>query len=586
MDVLDAADADPQEPSPDAVDDLEAIRRATALLEEGEVAAARKVVEGALDASRPGTGLLWVLADIEFAEGDPQAGMKRLADAAGVDVQDAGTISRRIRALSSNRLWREALFTIEHIPARARDDPMVREAVGDFYKARWCQAHAVSAYGKRKGLSSAARIRRLVSWLYSGGPFKPFRRRIAAWEESTLLTRLRVGRRASEQLVRIPELTDSELFRLNVLIDSVIYEWRQIVESFQATMRKMMWLAPTGCLPVWLVTYLTVKEAAFIAGPGGPGAGSFVSAVVATAGAVLLMLLLVRKDLTPRISVLVTPLAFLTVCIIAIIAESAAGAAYNSHVLPTTGWLGWVVFGLFVLPAVFFCMAVIAVIMNMLTWRKIKILFQDYCQIVLLDTLLAILHGLQVSPRRHEVAWRLQWAQQLDFCARRVRKDLLPASFLKGNSTADWLRRRAVGWAEAFYQLQREIVAPVPGRQQKLESSLRHQVRCLATGDLGALAWRQPPPSPPSATTWRRAAAVTRTILVAGLPLTVVLAGHSLVDLSEGTFRWTGILTAVWALLYIVICLDPAIQDKIETARGLVGTVRDIQGIGPRGTRD
>jgi hypothetical protein len=76
-------------------------------------------------------------------------------------------------------------------------------------------------------------------------------------------------------------------------------------------------------------------------------------------------------------------------------------------------------------------MAIIAVIMNLLSWRKIETLFRDSCQIVLLDTLLAILHSMQVSPRRHEVLRRRQWAQQVEWCARRVRKDLLPPASLR-----------------------------------------------------------------------------------------------------------------------------------------------------------
>jgi hypothetical protein len=118
-------------------------------------------------------------------------------------------------------------------------------------------------------------------------------------------------------------------------------------------MRWMMWLAPAGFLLVWLATYLTVEEAAFISGPGGTAGGSLVSAIVATLGAVLVMWLLVRRDLNPRIGVLLSPLAFLILFITAVIAESAVGAGYNNHILPTTGWWGWVAFGLVIIPAVF-----------------------------------------------------------------------------------------------------------------------------------------------------------------------------------------------------------------------------------------
>jgi hypothetical protein len=52
------------------------------------------------------------------------------------------------------------------------------------------------------------------------------------------------------------------------------------------------------------------------------------------------------------------------------------------------------------------------------------------------------------------------------------------------------------------------------------------------------------------------------------------------------TFRWAEILTGSWALLYVIICLDPAVHNKIETARSLVKPLSEVQGIGPRDKRD
>jgi hypothetical protein len=388
------------------------VSHAAALLRHGDVAAARKVVQEALSASRRSSDLLWVLADIEFTDGDLQAGMKRLTEAAEACGQDATAFSRKVKALSNNRLWREAIISIENIPADLRDQPLVREVCGDFYRARQCHAHAVDSYGNAAGLPSAARTRRFWSWLYSGGPFSFLRQRVSAWEESTLLTELHRRRQAAEQLTEIPELSEREVFRLKALIDSVIYEWWQIIEVWNAILRQLIWMAPAGFLLVWLVIYLTVKESNFMSGPGGVAGGSFVTAIVATGGAILLMRLLVRKDLSPRLGVNVTMQVFFSLLIATIIAESAVGAGYDSHVLPTTGWWGWIVFGLVALPAVFATMMVIAAAINVAEWRKLSELFRNYCQIVLLDTLLAILLGVRFSPRRHDVDRRRGWAQQ------------------------------------------------------------------------------------------------------------------------------------------------------------------------------
>jgi hypothetical protein len=118
----------------------------------------------------------------------------------------------------------------------------------------------------------------------------------------------------------------------------------------------------------------------------------------------------------------------------------------------------------------------------------------------------------------------------------------------------------------------------VPGRQPKLEAKLRREVRCLATGDLTGLPWKQPPPSPSRRTTLvRKTIEISRTILVAALLLGFVLVLQAVLHFNAGAFRWAIIATAVWPLLYIVISLDPAIRDKIDTARSLTQTLNDAR---------
>ena len=75
-------------------------------------------------------------------------------------------------------------------------------------------------------------------------------------------------------------------------------------------------------------------------------------------------------------------------------------------------------------------------------------------------------------------------------------QDLLPGT-IRLLGAGEWLARRTAGWAEALRHMQRQLVAPVPGGQAKLEALLAHEIRCLATGNLGALAWREPPPPLP-----------------------------------------------------------------------------------------
>jgi hypothetical protein len=67
--------------------------------------------------------------------------------------------------------------------------------------------------------------------------------------------------------------------------------------------------------------------------------------------------------------------------------------------------------------------------------------------------------------------------------------------------------------------------------------------------------------------------------------LTAVLAGQSLLHLGTGVLRWSAILTGFWAVLYVIICIDPGVRDKIETAQSLARTLSEVQGIGPRDKR-
>jgi hypothetical protein len=579
MSALSASDEPTDTVSPDPMSLAE--HRARELLEDGDVRRAREVIEEAIRLCRTRSDLLWVLADVEFADGDEQAGMRCLAEAVTASGADAAAIGRQIRVLSDNRLWREDLTAIEHIPDQVRDDPAVRTAVGDFYKARGCRGHAVRGYGNRSGLSFPARVNRRLSWLCSGGPFTFVRSRIDAWENSEILPVLRKGRRTFGQLDAVPDLDNCEAQRLKVRIENAYYEWSYRYKLWSAIFRWQLRLLPAAFLPTWLVLFAIVKIAAFISGPPGTAGGSAISAGVALWLPVLLVRSQVRGDLSLRGSLRPTTAWFVFLCALAVLSEIAVAEGYERHVLPVVGWWSWVVFGLAVLPAVSACMLVSAAILIVLASRWILSAQRENCQVVLLDIFLGMFIDLQSRSRQLDLADRLQWSWALEWAARRVSRDLLPSLWLSRLASGDWLRRRAAGWAEALRYMQRELIAQVPGGQPTLKAKLWHEIQCLATGDLGALAWRQPPPTPSRrAMLTRKTIEVLRTVLVAGLPLGAVLASQPLVHFSGAVFRWASIATGVWALLYVVISLDPAIRDKIDTARSLADTLHEARRIG------
>jgi hypothetical protein len=555
-------------------------QRARDLLDAEDVPAARQVTAEALRDWPDRPELLWLLADVEFADGDQKAAMCCLTEAVKAKGGDAAAISKQIGALSENRLWRETLTTVKRIPERVRDDPLVRTAIGDFYRILGCHGHAVSdGYRESSGLSSSAREKRRRSWLRSGGPFTFVRRRVDTWEESQLLSDLGKDLRAAVHLDDLPYLDSRQAHRLKVRMENGYYEWSYYYELLSAVGRWLLRLLPAAFLPVWLVLYAVVSTAGFISGPPGVVGGTAISAVVALGLAILILRSLLRGDLAWH-GIQPTLGLFAFLCTIAVLGEIAVAEGYDHHGLPTAGWWAWVVFGLVVLPAVGVSMSISAGILSVLGGRPFKRVTRGYCQVILLDVFLSMLLDMQSLSRQLDLEQRLEWSRLLELSARRISQDLLPSSFLShiAAASADWLKQRAAGWAEALRQMQREIVVSVPGRQPKLEAKLRREIRALATGDLMGLPWRLPPPSPSRRTTLvRKTIEISRTILVAALPLGFVLVLQAVLHFNTGAFRWAIIGTAVWPLLYVVISLDPAIRDKIDTARSLAQTVNEAR---------
>lgn len=557
-----------------------ATQRVEDLLDDGHVRAARKLVAEALDAGGNRKDLLWPLADVEFADHDLEAGRSRLAEAVEANDRDAAAISRQIRVLYRNGLWREALLAVESIPADVRSNPLVRAEAGGFYRGCGCHAHAVNSYGPRDGLPRTAKAARRWCRLRSGGPSVRIRRTVRAWEESELLARLRRRIPYADQLGEVAGLENGVALRLQARLERLNYRMHSALARPAAVGRGLYRVLPANGFLVWLVLFVIVSQVGFESGPGGTAAGTAVSAAITIAVVVLVVFIFVRPDLGYRFNLRTSSRTFLVFFFLVGVSEAAVAEGYDRRVLPTTGWWSWVVLGLVAAPAAIAC-ASAADIVGYLLWRWwLRGVIREDCLLVMLDTLLPVLDDLRGPPRCRQLAQRMRDARILEFAARRLTQDLLPARFVNYAGSGDWLTRRAAGWAEALRHMQRQLVAPVPGGHEKLRRALEHEILCLATGDLGALAWRQPPPRPSRRTVLRRRAITfIRTILVAAIPLAAVLAAQPLLQTSPGVFGWARIATGTWALLYIVLSLDPAMRDKIDTASELVGLLHNTRSI-------
>lgn len=550
-----------------------AVRTARSLLDERSVRAARDVVQAALAAGQRNAELLWVQADIEFADGNLIAGCEYAAEAFDASGGHPAAIARRIRVLRRNFLWREALLVIENFPMP--DDPLIRAEVGAFYRSCGCRAHAAQGYGPRRGLTGGARAIRRWCWLWSGGPSKALRDRLRGWEDAKLLPALRRWP-SYLKLLDNAGLADRQVTRLRIQLDTMSYRLARLSYEFDAVLTAGYRLLPLSILPVWLVMLLVVSQAGFAAGIGAAAGAATVGSSIAVAVVTLLVFLLIKPNGEMRFGIPVPTYraAGLYVFLTAVF-EAAAGEGYDRRVLPNSGWWSWVVLGLIVTPAAIACLPMAAAVFaGLWQFRYVRIVHED-CVLFVLDLLLNLLEDLRCHDDDQGFSRRLLQARRLEYAARWLVGDLVPSTALGNRDSREWLRQKAAGWAQALRYAQRQVVAPVPGDKAKVEAFLVHEIQCLATSNLGALSWRKPPPPlSQRALLKRRIIAVVRTALVAGLPLAAVLTAQPLLHFNSTLFDWARVSAGIWALLYVILSLDPTISDKVGTARDIAGLLR------------
>jgi len=542
------------------------VRNAKEQLAMGTVRQARTIVRNALDADGSGVcRVYWllVMADVEFADSDLLAAKAWLAEAVDASGEEPEAVARKIRpdavagqisALRCNRLWRDALDAVKNIPPEIRDTAEVRAAEGDFYYDCGCHAHASERYGWRPGL------RRSASWLRSGGPFAAIRKRVFKWEEEKLLPSLEQRRSTIDQIDDVG-LEDVHAQQLRLQLETLNYRYSSNWYRWNAVERLGYRLLPAVILPMWFVLLVVVHQAGFASGWGAAAGAAAVSAFIAASSVVLLVIVLFRSNLRLRFRWWAP--AWFTIVVLV----TAAGEGFDRRVLPVGGWWSWVVLGVVTALAAIACLLAAVMIVNWLWQRWLRKLHRENCPLVVLDLLLDVLDYLRTATGNRSIGRRLSLASRLEYAAQCVTRDLLPSSTTSFLGSGDWLVQRAAGWAEAWRHMQRQMVASVPGDLTKLEELLVHEIRCLATCDIGALAWCEPPP-PPS----RRRQVITwaRVILVAGLPLAAILITQQFVHV-PGVFSWAA---GIWAVLYVVLSLDPTIRDKVETAHEIAGLIR------------
>jgi hypothetical protein len=357
------------------------------------------------------------------------------------------------------------------------------------------------------------------------------------------------------------------------------YNYRGLLlDSRALAMRRAGYrLIPLAVVPVWLVLVAVVSGGDFQPGSLGKFGFAAVSAVVA----MIPVIAVVRAVLEPggqfrRIATAGQFVAFFLAFLLAfIVVETGLAEGYDHRLVPAAGWAGALVLGLVAAPAATACLPAVEVV-NTIYWIRLsRRLVREDVPVAALNSLLVVHYGLKSAGRYRWISGRLYLCRRLEFVARCLMQDLMPSSSVGFLGARDWIADRTAGWAEAARHMERQVIAPAPNGQGKLQALLAHEIRCLASGDLGALAWRAPPPAPSRRMTiQRQMIATTRVIVVALIPLAAVLATQPFLHVSPGLLGWARISTAAWALLCVLLSIDPTIRDKIGAARDLADLVR------------
>lgn len=549
-----------------ALDTAPAVRRATrALQESANPRLARDIVMAALATFGRTADLLWALAEVEFSDGDVAAGHEAMEEALALDQPSPASSLRRLRMLGGSGCWREALSIIRGIPEGMRQDPLVRVEAGNFYRLCRCPAHAVVAFGRPGDLPWQGRIAWLSCWLLSGGPVCFLRNQALAWEAEAL-HELQEPPAHVEAISVMPGLGPRQALRVRTQLEAYNFRTARIFFRSIAVRRMAFRLLPLAGFPVWLGLLLLASALAINVGPLSLPGYAIVSMVIAMAQFLSGARLWFGSSGRQRVpqATIVTHLAMI------MIADTAIAEALSSPPLPGSGWRSAANLGLIAGSLLLTCLYLIATLGEAYGGRLIRRVIREDPLLSATDQLLITLTGLRSSRGYHGMPERRYHASFLEWAARTLSQDLLTRSSARFLGSGDWLARRTAGWAEALRYAQRQVLAPVPGREAKLEAFLAHEIRCLADGDLGALTWREPPPGlSRRATARRRALSAARTVVVAALPLASVLSAHFLWHFSASLFNWGRVMTVSWALLYFLLSIDPTIRDKIGVAKDL-----------------
>jgi hypothetical protein len=160
---------------------------------------------------------------------------------------------------------------------------------------------------------------------------------------------------------------------------------------------------------------------------------------------------------------------------------------------------------------------------------------------------------------------------KIERAARLIERNLAGRLGGYDRKTRDATRGHCRAAARALRDLKRQIALPTPGSWDEVEAALGHAFTRLVNGDLGDMKTSEVPPQDRQPVSpWSRAAAFGRALLAAATPLATVLLLQPTLRLAPDHYYWAKLITTGWAVVYLLIFIDPALREKIKVFRDLV----------------
>jgi hypothetical protein len=198
---------------------------------------------------------------------------------------------------------------------------------------------------------------------------------------------------------------------------------------------------------------------------------------------------------------------------------------------------------------------------------------QSMPDIVVVNSLLRLLtwHSSLSVP---DPSTKKMWVDELEKAARCLERDIARKLSTGDAATDRWVEAGCIGMATAVRDLKRSVIAPDAETWKSLPNVLAETAVNVGSGT-----WRKVPSKErdPIArqSLPRRLLGVLRTVVVAALPgLLLWILAQTPFALENNAAQWATIAALAWALVSLLIRVDPLLRDKLDTIDRVLSLAR------------